>query len=211
MTAVLRVGLLPFNIADLQACWRECRDRHPQWELQIRRAPFIDPFGSLRKGELDVLVTWLPVEETDLTAGGPVVLTGPRLLAVPVDDALAARSSVALEILADRPHATAPSMPDCWEDRYLPFHTPRGRRIERVRSITNIDDVINLVGTGETVQCFPAHVTGHWAMSHIRWPPIRDMPPLTYALVWRTESDSDPVRALAGVVEDLGPMHFDHR
>jgi DNA-binding transcriptional LysR family regulator len=169
----------------------------------------VDPFASLRDG-LDALIVWLPVEHSDLTVG-PVLFTDPRLLAVSIEDALAARTSVTLEDLADRSHATAPLMPDYWEDRYLPFQTPRGRRIERSRSITNSDDLIHLVGTGEIVHTFPAHVTRHWAMSHIRWLPIRDMPSLAYALVWRTESDSEPIRALAEVVKDLGPLHFDHR
>ncbi|GAA3101208.1 hypothetical protein GCM10017687_10440 [Streptomyces echinatus] len=68
-----------------------------------------------------------------------------------------------------------------------------------------------MVSTGELVHTFPSHVTRHWAMSHIRWLPIRDMPALTFVLVWRTESDNEPIRALAEVVKDLGPLHFDFR
>jgi DNA-binding transcriptional LysR family regulator len=209
VTDVLRIGMLPFNVAELHAYWRTFRSRHPQWELQIRRAPCADPFASLCDGGLDVLVAWLPVEQADLTVG-PVLFTDPRLLAVSIEDALAARSSVTLENLADRPHATAPLMPDYWEDQYLPFQTPRGRRIERSQIITNSDDLINLVGMGEIVHGFPAHVTRHWGMSHIRWLPIRDMPPLTYALVWRTASDNELIRALADVVRDLGSLQFDY-
>ncbi|MEU3844128.1 LysR family transcriptional regulator [Streptomyces sp. NPDC028635] len=210
VTAVLRVGMLPFNIAELHHCWRVFRSRHPQWELQIRRAPYVDPFARLRDGELDVLVVFLPVEHPDLTVG-PVVFTDLRLLAVSIEDTLAMRSSVTLENLADRQHVTAPLMPDYWEDRYLPFQTPRGRPIERSRIITNNDDLIHLVGTGEIVHGFPAHVTRHWSISHLRWLPIRDMPPLSYALVWRTESENEPIRALAEVVGDLGPLNFDDR
>ncbi|WP_330461155.1 hypothetical protein OIB37_32380 [Streptomyces sp. NBC_00820] len=58
---------------------------------------------------------------------------------------------------------------------------------------------------------FPAHVTRHWTMSRIRRLPIRDMPSLTFVLVWRTESESEPVRALAEAARDLGPLHFEHR
>ncbi len=206
ITATLRVGMLPFNIADLHPYWKTFRSRHPQWHLQIRRAPFIDPFAGLRNGGLDVLVVWLPVEEPDLTTG-PVLFTDPRLLAVSVEDELAGRTSVSLEVLAHRPHAMAPGMPDYWEDRYLPFRTPRGHAIERSQTISNGDDLINLVGTGEIVHSFPAHVTQYWAMPHIRWLPIRDMAPLAYALVWRTENENDPIRALARIVKDLGPMH----
>ncbi|GAA4639992.1 LysR family transcriptional regulator [Actinoallomurus vinaceus] len=205
ITATLRVGMMPFNIADLHLYWKTFRSQHPQCELQIRRAPFVDPFAGLRDGGLDVLIVWLPVEEPDLTVG-PILFTDARLLAVSVEDELATRSSVSLEALADRPHATAPRMPDYWEDRYLPFQTPRGRPIERSQTITNGDDLINLVGTGEIVHSFPAHVTRYWAMPHIQWLPIRDMPPLPYAMVWRTETENDPIRALAQIVRDLGPL-----
>ncbi|GAA4506146.1 LysR family transcriptional regulator [Actinoallomurus oryzae] len=206
ITATLRVGMLPFNIADLHLYWKTFRSRHPQWELQIRRAPFVDPFAGLRDGGVDVLIVWLPVEEPDLTAG-PILFTDSRLLAVSSDNDLAARSSTSLETLADHPHVTAPRMPDYWEDHYLPFQTPRGRPIARSQTITNSDDLINLVGTGEIVHSFPAHVTRYWAMPHIRWLPIRDMRPLPYAMVWRTETENDPIRALAQIVRDLGPLH----
>ncbi|MGI5166625.1 LysR family transcriptional regulator [Spirillospora sp. CA-253888] len=205
ITATLRVGMLPFNIADLHPYWNTFHSRHPQWRLQIRRAPFIEPFAGLRDGEFDVLVVWLPVEEPGFTVG-PVLFTDRRLLAVSAEDELAGRASVTLEALADRPHAMAPQMPDYWEDRYLPFQTPRGHLIERSRTISNGDDIINLVGTGEIVHSFPAHVTKYWAVPHIRWLPVRDMAPLPYAMVWRTEAENDPVRALARTVRDLGPM-----
>ncbi|MFC9970603.1 LysR substrate-binding domain-containing protein [Spirillospora sp. NPDC127200] len=204
ITAVLRVGMLPFNTADLHPFWKTFRSRYPQWQLQIRRAPFSDPFARLRDGRLDVLVVWLPVDEPDLTAG-PVLFTDPRVLAVSVDDELAGRSSVSLETLAGRRHATAPDMPDYWEDRYLPFQTPRGRPIERSPTVTNGDDLIHLVSTGEIVHGFPAHVTKYWSMPHIRWLPVPDMPPLPYAMVWRSEAENDAIRALAQTIRDLGP------
>ncbi|RSN67789.1 LysR family transcriptional regulator [Actinomadura sp. WAC 06369] len=204
VTAVLRVGMLPFNTADLHPFWDAFRSRHPQWRLQIRRAPFTDPFARLRAGELDALIVWLPVEEPDL-AVGPVLFTDARLLAVSAEDELASRSSVPLEALAGRRHATAPAMPDYWEDRYLPFQTPRGRPIERSQIVTNGDDLIHLVSTGEIVHGFPAHVTKYWSMPHIRWLPLPDTPPLSYALVWRREAENDAVRALAGTIRDLGP------
>ncbi|MFC6880196.1 MULTISPECIES: LysR family transcriptional regulator [Actinomadura] len=204
VTAVVRVGMLPFNTADLHPFWKTFRTRHPQWELRIRRPPFADPFARLRDGELDALVVWLPVEGPDLTVG-PVLFTDPRVLAVSVEDELAGRASVSLEALADRRHATAPGMPDYWEDRYLPFQTPRGHPIERSPIVTNGDDLIHLVSTGEIVHGFPAHVTRYWSMPHVRWLPIPDMPPLPYALVWRSDAENDAVRALARTVRDLGP------
>ncbi|MEU9074101.1 LysR family transcriptional regulator [Kitasatospora sp. NPDC004745] len=206
-TERLRVGMLPFNVPDLHGYWRAFRSRHPQWELQLRRAPFIDPFARLREGDMDVLVSWLPVEESDLTVG-PVLLRDRRVLAVAADHELAGRDCVPFEALADFAHATAPDMPDYWEDGYLSFHTPRGRTIERIEPVTGPDELIHLVGTGEIVHPFPAHVTRHWSMSDVLWLPVPDMGTLSYALVWRSDAENDLVRALAGTVREIGALEL---
>ncbi|MEV5574779.1 LysR family transcriptional regulator [Spirillospora sp. NPDC052269] len=204
ITAQLRVGMFPQNVADLHRYWQAFRSRHPQWELRLRRAPFVGPFDRLRDGDIDVLVAWLPVEEPGLTVG-PTLLTDHRVLAVSTGHELAGRSSAPAEVLGDFPTATGPNLPDYWEDSYLPFYTPQGRVIERVEPATNVDDLIHLVGTGEIIHSFPAHVTRLWSMAHIAWLPIPDLPRLSFALVWRTESENDLIRALAQTVRDLGP------
>ncbi|WP_406737189.1 LysR family transcriptional regulator [Streptomyces sp. NBC_00853] len=209
ITAQLRVSLMPFNVADLHTYWKAFRARHPQWGLQIRQATFTDPFGQLRSGATDVMIVWLPVEEPDFTVG-PTLCTDPRVLAVAADHRLAERDSVPLELLAEFPHATALGLPDYWEDSYLPFHTPRGRRIERITSAAsdNADQLISHVGMGDIIHTFPSHVTRHWGMPNIRFLPVPEMATLTFALVWRTEAENDLIRALADTVRDLGVFRF---
>ncbi|MFC7722284.1 LysR substrate-binding domain-containing protein [Nonomuraea recticatena] len=65
----------------MRAYWEAFRARHPSWRLRIQHPAFNDPFGALRRGDVDVLVVWLPVEESDLTVG-PVLYAEPRVLAV---------------------------------------------------------------------------------------------------------------------------------
>ncbi|MFD6231792.1 LysR family transcriptional regulator [Streptomyces sp. NPDC060232] len=207
VTAQLRVSTLPFNVVDLHAYWKTFRSRYPRWELQIRLATYNDVFGQLRSGATDVLVAWLPVEEPDFTVG-PTLCTDSRILAVAADHRLARRDSVPLELLAEFPHATALGLPDYWEDSYLPFHTPRGRPIERLMPADNGDELISRVGMGEIIHTFPGHVTRYWGMENIRWLPVPDMATMTYALVWRTEAENDVIRALAGTVRDLGVLRF---
>ncbi len=206
VTGRLRVGMMPFNVVDMHAYWRTFRSRYPQWELQIRQLAYADPFGRLRDGDMDVLVAWLPVEEPDLTVG-PTLFTDPRVLAVAADHELAGRESVRLETFADFEHAVAPAMPRYWEDSYLPFHTQRGRLIER-RAVTNAEDLINQVGMGEIIHSFPSHVTRHWGMPNVRWIPVTDQTPLSYALVWRTETENELIGALADTVRELGTLRF---
>jgi DNA-binding transcriptional LysR family regulator len=103
ITAVLSVGMLPINVHDLRAYWDTFRARHPTWRLRIQHPAFNDPFGALRRGDVDVLVAWLPIEESDLTVG-PILYAEPRVLAVGTDHELARRTSVSLDMVSDFQH-----------------------------------------------------------------------------------------------------------
>jgi DNA-binding transcriptional LysR family regulator len=195
ITAVLRVGVLPHN----------CHDLRPQWKLRIRYAPFVDPFAELRRGNVDVLVTWLPVAEADLTVG-PVLFTESRVVALASEHELAGRSSVSLEMISHFQFPNTESAPDYWVDSYLPSHTPKGRPIERGPLVQNNDEVLALVGTGEIVVPYPSHMIRYGARPDIVYLPIQDIGAISYALVWQSESENDLIRALAGTIHDIGPL-----
>lgn len=205
VSARLRVGMMPFNFSPLHHYWRAFRSRHPEWELQIRLAHYTDPFGQLRSGAYDAFVVWLPVREPDFTVG-PTLFTDSMLLSVARDHRLAGAGTVPLEALADVPTASADLKADYWEEGYLPFHTRRGRPIERVHLAEHGDQLITLVGMGEIVMPFPSHVTQYWAMPDIHWLSVPDMPRLSYALIWRTEAENDLIRALAATIREHGPL-----
>ncbi|GAA3147641.1 LysR family transcriptional regulator [Planomonospora alba] len=205
VTAVLRVGMLPLNAHDLRPYWDAFRTRHPQWRLQIQHASFVDPFAGLRRGDLDVLVCWLPVDEPDLTVG-PVLLAEPRVLAVAADHELTRRTSVRLDVLADFQHSDSPSRPDYWADGFVPSHTRKGRPIQRGPMVGSTEEILTLTSTGQIVNLFPAHMMRYWNRPDIAYLPVSDLDALPYALVWRTETENDLVRALARVAADLGPL-----
>ncbi|MEV0351714.1 LysR substrate-binding domain-containing protein [Nonomuraea sp. NPDC050680] len=108
----------------------------------LRHASFVDPFAGLRSGEIDILVTWLPVEEPDLSVG-PILFKDRRVLAVAADHELAPRASASVEDIAFHQHSGARRTPDYWEDSFIPFHTPRGRTIERGPLVTNMDELLS--------------------------------------------------------------------
>ena len=207
-TDVLRIGMIPGNAYDLRHYWETFRTRHPQWGLRIRHAPFHEPFAGLRRGDMDILVAWLPVLEPDLVTG-PALFTDTRLLAVGLDHELAGRSSAVLEMLGDFPHAMVPDLPDYWSDAYTPPHTPKGRNIVRGPRVETTDDIFGVITAGEAVIPFPAHVRRFWARPDVAWLPIPDMHSLTYGPVWRGETETDMIRAFAAVVRDLGEFQQD--
>ncbi|MFC4063266.1 LysR substrate-binding domain-containing protein [Planomonospora corallina] len=205
VTAVLRVGMLPINVQELRPYWDTFRARHPQWRLQVRQVSFVDPFAGLRRGDLDILVCWLPVEEPDLTVG-PVLLTEPRVLAAAAEHELTRRTSVSLETLADFQHADSPSRPDYWADGFIPSRTRSGRRIERGRLVHDTEEILTLTSVGELVNLFPAHMRRYWSRPDIAYLPVPGIAPLSYAVVWRTETENDLIRAFARVAADIGTL-----
>jgi DNA-binding transcriptional LysR family regulator len=207
INARLKVGMMPFNFSHLHHCWKAFRTRHPQWELQIRLAHYNEPFTQLRRGEYDAFVAWLPVTEPDLTVG-PTLFTDPRVLAVSAEHPLAAETSAPLERLADFRTGWADLKLDYWEESYLPFQTRRGRTIERTGSVVHADELITAVSMSEIVMPFPSHVTEYWGMPTIRYLPMPDMQPLSFALIWRTECENDIIRALADTIRSLGPLEL---
>ena len=201
--AVLRVGIVPINAHDLRPFWDAFRSGHPEWKLRILQASFVEPFAGLRRGDFDVLVVWLPVEEPDLTVG-PVLFAEPRVLAVAADHELTRHTTVSLEMVSDFRHSDIQG-PDYWLDGFVPTHTRKGRAIERGPLVWNSEELLTLVSTGEVVNLFPDHIIRYWARPDIAYLPVRDMDALPYAAVWRTDTENDLIRAFAQTVRDLGP------
>ncbi|MCK2215288.1 LysR family transcriptional regulator [Actinomadura sp. ATCC 31491] len=204
-TGTLRVSLFPVNVQEMRRYWDTFRSRYPQWELRLRVSAYPDPFAQLRDGEADVLVTWPPLDEPDLTVG-PLLFAEPRVLAMAEDNDLAKWSTASIEAVGDYRHVIVESVPDEWMARYVPELTPKGRPIERTAVVHNIEDILMYTTMGETISLFPAHVTRYYPRPGIVYRPVTDMEPLPYALVWRSDAENDLIRALARVVREVGPL-----
>ena len=98
----IRIGFSPTsNMEVLTRLVEAFETRNPGCQAVLEAVSNFDPYSALRRGELDVLVNWLAVDEPDLTVG-PVLDQRDRVLAVAANDPLATRPSVSLEDLADR-------------------------------------------------------------------------------------------------------------
>ncbi|NUT31580.1 MAG: LysR family transcriptional regulator [Hamadaea sp.] len=207
VTGILRVGLIPNFANDLNAVWDAFRAAHTACALHILSAPFLDPFAGLRRGTVDVLIAWLPVEEPDLTVG-PVVCTEPRVLAVASTHVLAGSESVTLEVLGDG-HGVAtaqPHLPAYWEEAYIPATTPSGRPVEPRLQVTNFEEILMLVSTGQMIHPIGAHATRYFPRPDITYLPLTDAPDVRWALIWRSDTRNPLVADLARVVRRLGTI-----
>ncbi|UFS96317.1 LysR family transcriptional regulator [Nocardia huaxiensis] len=204
-TDVLKIGMISINAYEMRPFWEAFRARYPQWGLQIRYSNFLEPFTSLRRGEIDGLVAWLPVQEPDLTVG-PVLFSEPRILQVSVDHELAQEKWVSWETLGNYSTVTAgDAIPDYWEDECVPGQTRSGRPVDKSVLVTNLDDILTAVSVGDIVNPFGEHAGRFQVRPDITHIPIHDGPLLHWAMVWRSEAEDARIRALADIIRELGP------
>lgn len=178
--------------------------RHPACSVEPREFHFSDPLGRLRRGEVDVQVTWLPVEEPDVRVG-PRVLTEGRVLAVASDHPLATKEEVSIEVLGDeRVFDIGAEVPSSWEQAMLPRRTPAGRPIVRGRDVRTFHEVLTRVAAGDGVTPLNAHVRRYYTTPGVTYVPITDVPDTEWVLVWLADRETAEVRAFAETARDLG-------
>jgi DNA-binding transcriptional LysR family regulator len=205
VSGVLRLGALATTMGPIltrlmeafERRWRTCR-------LVLSEVETIDPYRALRAGEVDVLFTWLVIDESDLVAG-PVLALLPRVAVVAVRHPLAGRSSVSIEDLADYGTPWAdPPFPPALMDAFNPRVTPSGRPIRRVLLTRTTTEIAQAVASGAVV-----HITvdgpALFKRPDIVSIPVRDMPPMPLGLVWRRSGENQRIRALAKVAASLRP------
>jgi DNA-binding transcriptional LysR family regulator len=199
----IRIGFSPTsNMEVLTRLVASFETRNPGGQAIVELVSNFDPYSALRRGELDVLVNWLAVDEPDLTVG-PVLEQRDRVLAVASGDPLAARASVSLEDLADREVALmTPPFPPALYDAIAPPRTPSGRVIRRTEPARSIHELISLIARGQivwpTASGIPMFVRDDIALI-----PIKDLPPLPLGLIWCTAHDNARIHALAETARAL--------
>ena len=201
----IRIGFSPTSNMEVLT-WLveafEARDSGGQAVLEL--VSNFDPYSALRRGELDVLVNWLAVEEPDLTVG-PVLEQRDRILAVASNDPMATWSSVSLEDLADREVALmTPPFPPALYDAIAPPRTPSGRVIRRTEPARSIHELVSLIARGQVVWPTASGIA-MFVRDDIALIPIKDLPPLPLGLIWCTAHDNARIQALAETARSLRP------
>jgi DNA-binding transcriptional LysR family regulator len=206
VTGQLRVGIT--NTTDGPALGRlvnRFESLYPDCTVSIYEVDVWDPYAALRRGDADVIVNWLAVDETDLTVG-PAIAVHRRVLAVANTHRLAARSSVPLEDLGDEEVGQPPpTFPAALCDALLPPSTPSGRPIRRVELTRSVPELLAHVARGKLVHPTVAAVS-QLSRDDIVLVPIEDLPPLPLGLIWCTTRESPKIRAIANLACSLDPQ-----
>ncbi|MFH8794107.1 LysR family transcriptional regulator [Streptomyces sp. NPDC017941] len=210
----LGVGFLGSGAGSLtQPVLKLFRERCPGCEVRMRETQFQDPLGALRRGEVDVLFTCLPVQEPDLTVG-PVVINEKRALAVPLGHRFAGRAALSFEELAGETFfGVAGGAPAYWWDFHVPPRTPSGREIRRGQDVATFQELMTLVATGQGVSPVIASVQTYYARPDVTFVPVHDLPTADVGLIWRTGGADARTEAFIRAVRDVvaangGPAAF---
>jgi DNA-binding transcriptional LysR family regulator len=209
----LRLGLLTPSIEGprLSTIARAFERRHSACRVEVSKTPYEDSFGPLRRGEIDLMVSWLPHGQPDLDHG-PIVNREPRVLAVAREHPLA-KASVSIEELADYQVIPLEELfPTEMAEAYIPRTTPGGRVVPRLRvpygemARRDPSDVRTQlcwwIATGQVVH--PTVPSAEALLgSNIVYVPFVDLPPMEAALVWPRGIQNPAAQAFVGVARQV--------
>lgn len=172
---------------------------NPACTVKVVELSFGDRVDPLKHGEIDLLVTHLPVDDAELVVG-PIVDREERLLALAHDHLLADRAAVSLEDIADYDVGWADLLLPQISEAFVPSHSPSGRPIRRARlGIRDIGELLVTIARGKVVHPTVTSFASRYAHPRVRYVPITDLPPSETALVWRRRGNSAALRELIHV------------
>lgn len=203
VSGVLRIGALATTTGPALTRLMEAFERRFRTcRLTLSEVETVDPYRALRANEVDVMITWLVIDEPDLVAG-PVLDRLQRVVAVSARHPLSKKSSVSIEDIADYrvPGAESP-FPPALMDAFNPQVTPSGKPIKRDRPLKTTIETAQAVASGAVV-----HITVN-GLALFKRPdivliPVHDMSPLPLGLVWRRAHANQRIRDLAKVAASL--------
>ncbi|GAB2747188.1 LysR family transcriptional regulator [Amycolatopsis magusensis] len=198
VAGVLRVGFQGVIDDHLATAIAGFEERHPGCAVDLTEIPLADPFGALRRREVDAAVVLLPVEEPDLTLG-PVFSRQPQVLAVSPRHPFADKEFVTAEELAGCPligvHGSAP---EYWRRAQAPGTTPGGHRIPRGPTAGTLQEGMGLAAAGRGAMLLCRSTAEHQGQrASVVFVPVTGLPESVLGVVWRTEHHTGAAHAFA--------------
>jgi DNA-binding transcriptional LysR family regulator len=178
---------------------------HPECKVEVLQMSWDDPFGPLRENDVELMASWIPVEQPDLVVG-PILTHQPRVLAVARDHPLAERDSVDVEALGDHRVPRFEGWPKELHHAVVPYRTPSGRPIPGSRLRVGegaLLDVSVRIARGEFVFPTVASAVPHMREFDLAFVPMTGTPQLRSALVWRRPARDPKLREFLRVAREV--------
>jgi DNA-binding transcriptional LysR family regulator len=205
---VVRVGVL--NAASGGAVLNRAIERfeatYDGATVRLWTTQFNDRLGLLRRGEVDLTVTRLPLRQPDIEIG-PLLSEGDdRVLMVAANHPLAQRGEVSVEDLADYPVRRPTDVPEELVEAGCPSRTPSGRPIVAADvEVNDISELILLIAQGRLVHPTVAPFAAHFQHPDITVLPLRGLAPSPCALAWLRGRHDASRDAFVTAVREVSP------
>ncbi|SDC91334.1 DNA-binding transcriptional regulator, LysR family [Geodermatophilus telluris] len=182
---VLVVGLtISVGRGLLPVATRAFQERHPDVRVELRQAGFGDATAGLADGDADLAFCWLPLPP-DAGVRHRVLFTEPRMVALPVDHRLTARTEVSVEDLLDEPFLALPESAGPLRSFWL-GEDARGGRPARVAAVVHgPEEVVEALGRGLGVALISGGNAEIYRRPEFVVRPVRGLAPAHLAVVWR--------------------------
>ncbi|AYJ51531.1 LysR family transcriptional regulator [Rhodococcus sp. P1Y] len=189
----LRLGFQgPPNDIVLDAV-RRFEEWNPGCELTLVEIPLSDPFGALRRHEVDVAVVLMPVREADLALGHSFSRQ-PVMLALSAAHASASQSVMSVENLADIPLYTVESdAPMYWQNAQTPARTPAGIPT-RTRSVATMEEAITATRAGRGGMLLCLACTERYDRHSLAFLTVTGIEESVLTLVWTRDHENERIR-----------------
>ena len=189
---VLRVGFIASAANELtQRIIAAFTARRPGWRVDMRQTSWGTPDAGLLTGEADAALLRLPFPGQE-SLRVEVLLTEPRMIAMPATHPLATRTEIAFQDLWDEPFVAAPSETGPWRDYWLATDARAGHPVHIGAVTDQPDDWLSAIANGYGVALAPESASRFYARPGITYRPVTGVTPSQVAIVWSPTDDDTP-------------------
>lgn len=180
----------------------ELRNEVPDVSVRLMELPWPQQASAVREGVVDAALVRPPITE----AAGlrlDVVRHEARVVALPVTHRLAARAEVSLTDLDGEVHVTYDEADPAWVRWWACDPRPSGTPVRYGPSVRTIDELLEVVATGQAVAITGAFVNGCHSHPEVTFVPVTGVEPGPLSLCTRADDSSPLVAALRRAVSRL--------
>jgi DNA-binding transcriptional LysR family regulator len=177
---------------------------HPDIELTIHFAGFLDPLGGLRGGPSDAAFLYGEFEHEGIELRP--LFTEPRGLALAADHPLATRTQITIEEFVAEPLVEVPVADRIWSDFWTGASHRNGVPPRIGASVSTLDGLMEAVGAGLGVAItVPPAVDTLGAAAGVVFRPAPELSPLTFWVARREHDDRQHVMDLIDAANSALP------
>ncbi|GAA2028281.1 LysR family transcriptional regulator [Nocardiopsis rhodophaea] len=199
----LRIGFQGTVYEQVTRAITTFHDRHSDCRIDLVEIPLSDPFGALRRAEIDAAVVLLPIEEPDLTVG-VTFSEQQQYLAMSTHHPFARRKNLTAEDLArTRLIPLAGPAPDYWKRVHCPDSTPSGRAIPQEDGVHTLQEGLTQIAAGRGAMLLCGATAKYNFRPDISFVPITGLPASALGLIWSSSGETPHLKEFATTISDF--------